>query len=254
MLKALLPQDKKIFKEIVFLSYPVVLSNVSRVLMNIFDVAMVGRLGSEALAATGMGGMLVWALMSLALGMRPAVQTFSSRRLGQKKERESSVAFHNGLIMATVFALPVTFFGWSLSEKLVPFFLEDPKASSLAIDYTSIAFISLVFSVYSFVFVGFYTGIEKTKIQMTVTILSNFINLYLNAALIYGAEGIDLFFKESIPSLSFLKVMWNWTHFPAMGVKGIAIATILSQLISLIIIWSCRNMTNKSILSHCFIF
>ena len=74
---------KVCFKEIVFLSSPVVLSNISRVLMSIFDVAMVGRLGSEALAATGMGGMLVWAPMSMALGIRTAVQTVSSRRLGQ---------------------------------------------------------------------------------------------------------------------------------------------------------------------------
>ena len=55
MFKAIFPEDKNIFKELFFLSYPVVLSNVSRVLMSIFDVAMVGRLGSEALAATGMG-------------------------------------------------------------------------------------------------------------------------------------------------------------------------------------------------------
>ena len=76
--------------------------------MSIFDVAMVGRLGSEALAATGMGGMLVWAPMSMALGIRTAVQTVSSRRLGQKKEEESSKSFHNGLMMATIFAFPVT--------------------------------------------------------------------------------------------------------------------------------------------------
>ena len=197
--------------------------------MSIFDVAMVGRLGSEALAATGMGGMLVWAPMSIALGIRTAVQTFSSRRLGQKKMVESSVAFHNGLIMATVFAFPVTFLGWFFSEKIVPLFLEDSITISLAIDYTSIAFIGLFFSVYSFVFVGFYTGIEKTKTHMTVTVLSNFINLYLNAALIYGSEGIELFFKESVPTLSFLKVVWSWTYFPAMGVKGAALATLIAS-------------------------
>ena len=230
MFKAIFPEDKNIFKEVVFLSYPVVLSNVSRVLMSIFDVAMVGRLGSEALAATGMGGMLVWAPMSIALGIRTAVQTFSSRRLGQKKEKESSIAFHNGLIMATVFAFPVTFFGWSLSEKIVPLFLEDIKTISLAIDYTSIAFIGLFFSVYSFVFVGFYTGIEKTRIHMTVTVLSNLINLYLNAALIYGSEGIILFFRETMPSLSFLKILWSWTYFPAMGVKGAALATLIASI------------------------
>ncbi len=229
MFRALFPQDKKIFKEIVLLSYPVVLSNISRVLMSIFDVAMVGRLGSEALAATGMGGMLVWAPMSIALGIRTAVQTFSSRRLGQKKTVESSVAFHNGLIMATAFAFPVTFLGWSFSEKIVPLFLGDSVTISLAIDYTSIAFIGLFFSVYSFVFVGFYTGIEKTRIHMTVTVLSNFINLYLNAALIYGSEGIELFFKESVPTLSFLKVVWSWTYFPAMGVKGAALATLIAS-------------------------
>ena len=91
--------------------------------MSIFDVAMVGRLGSEAPAATGMGGMLVWAPMSMALGIRTAVQTVSSRRLGQKKEEESSKAFHNGLIMATVFAFPVTLIGWVSAIKLFHCFL-----------------------------------------------------------------------------------------------------------------------------------
>ena len=64
---------------------------------------------------------------------------------------------------------------------------------------------------------------------MTVTVLSNFINLYLNAALIYGSEGIELFFKESVPTLSFLKVVWSWTYFPAMGVKGAALATLIAS-------------------------
>ena len=198
--------------------------------MSIFDVAMVGRLGSEALAATGMGGMLVWAPMSMALGIRTAVQTVSSRRLGQKKEEESSKSFHNGLIMATIFAFPVTLIGWSYADQIVPLFLEDQTTIFLAVEYTSIAFISLLFSVYSFVFVGFYTGVEKTKIHMTVTIISNIINLYLNAALIYGSEGVELFFREVLPSLSFLKAAWGWTYFPAMGVKGAAYATLVASV------------------------
>ena len=229
MFKVFLPNDKKIFREIIFLSYPVVLSNVSRVLMSIFDVAMVGRLGPEALAATGMGGMLVWAPMSIALGIRTAVQTVSSRRLGQKKERESGIAFHNGLIMATVFSVPITIIGWKWAEEIVPFFLSDPLAIELAIEYTTVVFISLLFSVYSFVFVGFYTGVEKTKLHMTVTVVSNLINLYLNAALIYGSEGIEVFFKEALPSFSFLSVLWSWTTFPAMGVKGAATATLIAS-------------------------
>ncbi len=198
--------------------------------MSMFDVAMVGRLGPEALAATGMGGMLVWALMSAALGIRTAVQTVASRRLGQNKEKESGASFHNGLVMATIFGLPISFFGWFWAKDLVPFFINDPIATSLAIDYTSIAFVSLLFSVYSFVFIGFYTGIEKTKLHMTVTITSNIINLYLNAALIYGSDGIEVFFRDVLPQISFLSVLWKWTSFPALGVKGAAIATLIASV------------------------
>ena len=57
---------------------------------------MVGRLGPEALAATGMGGMLVWGALSLVLGIRTSVQTIASRRLGQNKTRECINALNNG--------------------------------------------------------------------------------------------------------------------------------------------------------------
>ena len=110
-----------------------------------------------------------------------------------------------------------------------PLFINDPVATEIATDYTSIAFISLLFSVYGFVFVGFYTGIEKTKLHMTVTITSNIINLYLNAALIYGSGGIETFFQEVLPQVSFLSILWKWTAFPALGVKGAAIATLVAS-------------------------
>ena len=89
MHRLIFPQDKAISKEVFVLAYPVVLSNLSRVLMSVVDVAMVGRLGTEALAATGMGSMMFWGALSLALGIRTAVQTIAARRLGQGLLQES---------------------------------------------------------------------------------------------------------------------------------------------------------------------
>ena len=89
MFKLIFPQDKAISKEILNLALPVILSNLSRVLMSMVDVAMVGRLVAEALAATGMGAMLFWGALSLVLGIRTAVQTVSSRRLGQNIDHEA---------------------------------------------------------------------------------------------------------------------------------------------------------------------
>ncbi|MCS5622037.1 MAG: MATE family efflux transporter, partial [Nitrospinaceae bacterium] len=230
MFRFIFPQDKAVSKEVFSLAFPVILSNLSRVLMSMADVAMVGRLGAEALAATGMGAMLFWGALSLVLGIRTAVQTVASRRLGQKIDHEAGTALHNGLIMATLYALPVSLAGWLWAKDILPFFIDDATATPLAVDYTGIVFISLLFSAYSFVFQGFFTGVEKTKIHMTVTITSNVINVYLNAGLIYGSEGVKFFFTETAPSLSFISHLWQWTSFPAMGVKGAAIATLVASL------------------------
>ena len=198
--------------------------------MSVVDVAMVGRLGAAALAATGMGAMLFWGALSLVIGIRTGVQTVASRRLGQKKYNQCGTALHNGLFMATVYGFPVSIAGWWLAKDFIPCIINDTKATSLTIEYSSIIFLGLLFSAYSFVFQGFYTGVEKTKIHMRVSITSNIVNVYLNAGLIYGSEGVKIFFSENVPSLTFLSHLWQWTVFPAMGVKGAAIATVVASL------------------------
>ena len=102
--------------------------------MSLIDVAMVGRLGAASIAATGVGGMLFWGALSVVMGIRTAVQTITSRRLGQNKSIECGTAFHNGLIMATLYSLPVSILGWFGAKNLVPFFIDDHDATNLAIE------------------------------------------------------------------------------------------------------------------------
>ena len=77
--------NKSISRQIIILAIPIIFSNLSRVIMSLADMAMVSRLGVNALAATGMGSLLLWMIMSIGIGVRTAVQTVSARRLGQKK-------------------------------------------------------------------------------------------------------------------------------------------------------------------------
>ena len=132
--------------------------------------------------------------------------------------------------MATVYGLPMSVVGWLWAKDIIPFFINDKIATPLAVDYVSIVFIGLLFSAYSFVFQGFYTGIERTKVHLSVTIASNLINLYLNVGLIYGSIGVSRFFSEVAPQLSAFSFLWNWTYFPALGVKGAAIATLIASV------------------------
>ena len=72
------PKDKKLFKHIFVLATPVIISNLSRVLMGIVDMAMVGVLGASSLAAVGMAGMVTWVPMSLGISLRTSTQAIVS--------------------------------------------------------------------------------------------------------------------------------------------------------------------------------
>ena len=85
MLKYIFNPDKKILKEVFFLSLPIILSNISRVVMELIDMLMINRLGKiDLFNGVAMGGILVWVPMSLAIGIRIATQTISARRYGER--------------------------------------------------------------------------------------------------------------------------------------------------------------------------
>ena len=198
--------------------------------MSLVDVAMVGHLGSEALAATGMGGMLAWGALSIVLGIRTSVQTITSRRLGQKKTKECINALINGFILASAYALPISILGCSYGYLIIPLFIDDTLTTPIAISYFSISSIGIFFNALSFVFQGFYTGIEKTKIHLNVTIVSNVINAYLNAGLIYGKQGLVNVLGLEKTSFFDFSNFWFWADFDGMGVSGAAIGTLISSI------------------------
>lgn len=220
-------KDSQIASEVKNLATPVIISNISRTMMSFVDVMMVGHLGSKALAATGMGSMVVWTVISFAVGIRTATQTISSRRLGQKKNNECGVALRNGLLLSVVYALPVSVLGYFYTEEIISMLLNEKTVISLATDYVSFALYGVFFSAACFVFQGFYTGIEKTKIHMKVTITSNLLNVYLNAGFIYGSEGVEAFFQNI--NVHVLSKAWTVFSFPALGVAGAAVATVCAS-------------------------
>ena len=228
--KYIFPQDKKIFKAVWFLALPVIISNLSRVLMSLVDVAMVGHLGPEALAATGMGGMLMWGALSLVLGIRTSVQTVAARRLGQNKKEECIKALNNGFLLAAGYSLPISLLGWAYGVDIIPLFIVDDITTPLAISYFSISSVGLFFNAISFVFQGFYTGIEKTRVLLNVTITSNIINAYLNAGLIYGKQAVGNIFNDFFYGYVDVSMFWFWADFEGQGVTGAAIGTLIASV------------------------
>jgi len=229
MFSFFLPKDKKLFKYIFVLALPVIISNTSRVLMGVVDLIMIGHLGASAIAAVGIAGMVGWTFISLGIAFRTGTQSFVSRRLGEKKYLHCSIALWNMLTLSFFIGLPLTFLVCYNIDLIMSLFISkvnNVEAFSLSVDYAYYNFLSLFFLYASFVFQGFYTGIEKTKIHMKATLSSNIVNLYLNFGLIFGTDKI----VENLDGTMFsiLSNLWSFYYFPELGVKGAAIGTMVA--------------------------
>jgi len=222
------PKDKKLFKHIFILAIPVIISNISRVLMGLLDTIMVGHLGANAIAAVGMASMVTWAAMSIGIAFRTGTQTVVSRRLGQKKYEECGIAFRNMHFFVFIFGIPLTYLCYSNTNQIMSFFLKEETALKLSVEYSLFIYLSLYFIYASFVFQGFYTGVEKTKIHMKVVLASNLLNFYLNTGLIFGSNKIDEFL--SVTPFYFFDFLWVPFNFPELGVKGAAIGTLVATI------------------------
>ena len=196
--------------------------------MGLLDTIMVGHLGANAIAAVGMASMVTWAAMSIGIAFRTGTQTVVSRRLGQKKYEECGIAFRNMHFFVFIFGIPLTYLCYSNTNQIMSFFLKEETALKLSVEYSLFIYLSLYFIYASFVFQGFYTGVEKTKIHMKVVLASNLLNFYLNTGLIFGSNKIDEFL--SVTPFYFFDFLWVPFNFPELGVKGAAIGTLVATI------------------------
>ena len=218
-------------KKVFLLGLPIIISNLSRTLMDLADMAMVAGIdnGANALAAVGFSGMLVWIVLSMGLSIRTCTQTIASRRVGQKKYPECSLALRNGQILALFLGLPLSILGYFFAPQIMSTLITQQEILSFSIDYSRYALLGIYFVLAAFAFQGFYNAIEMTTIHMKVVLISNVINVYLNAGLIYGSQNVNNFLSYyGIEKISFL---WQFFNFPELGVKGAGIATLLSSFI-----------------------
>ncbi len=243
--RIILPTDPAISRRVLTLAFPIILGNLSRVLMNVVDVAMVGRLGAKSLAAVGLGAVLIWTILSIGVAFRTGVQTVTARRYGQKRFSDCGLALNSGLALASIVGVIFSMMGYKMAGVAIRFLIDDPDVIPLAIVYTQWSFVGAACITIGYAFQGFYNGVERTRIHMEVTIVSNILNIYLDAGLIFGnARLTEMLASSPVGDISFLSVLWSPFDFPALGVEGAAIAT-LCAAVWMIIHYTLRGFTQE---------
>ena len=199
------------YKSIWKVSYPIILSGVAQNIVNVTDTAFLGRYGMVELGAAGNAGIFYMVLMMIGFGFTIGCQIIIGRRNGEGNHHQIGELFNAGLF----FLLPVSLLLFVFVKLFTPEILSSVVASEnilqASIDYLSIRSYGLFFAFFNFLFIAFYTGTTNTKVLTKATFIQAGVNVVLDYLLIFGKFG-----------------------FPEMGIKGAALASVISEVIALL--------------------
>lgn len=204
-----------LYKSLITLAVPIMLSNLLQMLYNLVDAFFLGRIGKEAVSAPAIAFNLIFFLSVFGLGFALAGTTLISQSKG--KGDQEKVDFYLGqttsLLMMTsvVIALVGTLSArWILLALQVP---EDAFEPTYA--YISIIFAGLPFMFMSFVLQSAFQGLGDSMTPLKVQLVTIIINVGLDPIFIFG-----------------------WGPIPRMETAGAATATIIARGIgSVVALW-----------------
>ncbi len=210
---------RSMFKDRIFLStlmtlgIPVVIQHLFSSFINMVDVVMIGRLGEVSISAVGLANQLFFVLVLLVYGINSGGAIFVAQFWGSKERLSIHKTVGVSLSISIAGAFLFTLAAIVLPVLVLSFFTTDSQVVQVGTDYLKIVGWSYVFTAVTFSFAISSRSVGDAKLPMKASIISLVVNTALNWILIFGHLG-----------------------FPALGVKGAAIATVIARFIELSII------------------
>ncbi|MCG8420328.1 MAG: MATE family efflux transporter [Proteobacteria bacterium] len=210
------------------LALPVVLARSSQSVIGFCDALMISPLGEDALAATTMGAVNVFALIILPIGMAFIVQSFASQLYGKGDLLGARRYAWYGLVLAGLVAL-LALAAIPLIGPVLSLFPHQPSVREAMTDYLTIRIYAVGAVVATEVLGNWYGGLGNTRLHMFASMVAMVLNVALNWLLIQGNLG-----------------------FPALGVEGAAWASVIASwaafaLLALVFLmkWAGASVSGK---------
>lgn len=188
------------------LAWPTIVSLATQTAVRWADFAMVGSLGSDALAAVGLGGQVYWLIQSLGMLVPTGLVAVLSRAIGAKDQALADASLRQGLLLAGVIGLVSTFAFLPFTDLSIELYGVKGAVVSQGSAYVYWLLWGTVPLSLAMVFGTALRAAGDSRTPLYIGLLTNLINLLLNWILIYG----------------------NWGA-PQLGVAGAAIASSLSM-------------------------
>ena len=209
-----------IMDKLISFALPLMVSGILQLMFNAVDIVVVGRFsGSQALAAVGSTTALINVFTNLFIGVSLGANVLAARFYASGKHKEMSETVHTAITLALISGIVMAVVGlvfsrWALEVMGTP---SDVIGQSTL--YMRIYFLGMPFFMLYNYGAAILRAVGDTKRPLMFLIIAGVINALLNLFLVIAFH---------------------------MGVAGVAIATVVSQLISCILVLICLYMTDSS--------
>ncbi len=195
------------------LAVPAMVGTLFQTLYNVVDTFFAGKISPEALSALSKSFPIYFIIIATSIGVTVAGTSLIGNSIGEKDNKKTLNYFSHIIYYGILISIFITFLGLYFSEPVFFLMGSTEEVAYLGLEYTNIIYSG------SFLFIlvvslnSLLHAEGDTKTYRNVLVLSFLLNIILNPILIFG-----------------------FLFIPAFGVKGIGIATIISQLVSFLII------------------
>lgn len=205
--------------KLISFSLPLMLSGILQLAFNAVDIIVVGRFtGSSALAAVGSTTALINVFTNLFIGISLGANVLAARFFAAGREKEMSETVHTAIAMALVSGIVMAFVGVFFARDAL--MLMDTPADVIGQSalYMRIYFVGMPFFMLYNYGAAILRAVGDTKRPLLFLVISGTVNALLNLFLVIAFD---------------------------MGVAGVAIATVISQLISCVLVLRCLCLTQS---------
>ena len=220
----IIERNKALFKSVLLIAVPIMIQNGFTNFVNLLDNIMVGRLGTEPMSGVAIVNQLSFVFALCIFGGFSGAGIFTAQYYGKNDAEGIRSTFRFKLILGAVLTSVAIAVFLLFGDKLIGYFLsESPDGGDLlaALAYAEEYLRIMLIGLPAFAMVQAYASTLRecgqTVVPMKAGVAAVLVNLVFNYLLIYGKLG-----------------------FPALGVRGAAIATVISRYVeaSIVMIWT----------------
>lgn len=210
--------EGSIRKQLFNLAIPIMGTSFVQMAYSLTDMAWVGRIGSEAVAAIGAVGILTWMLQSFSLLNKVGAEVTVGQSIGSGNQQEAKAYAAHNLTLALIFSLMWGVIFFSLATPIVSLYKLSPEISVKAVEYLRIVSTAFPFVFLASAFTGVHNAAGLSKIPFYISGAGLALNMLLDPLFI---------------------LLFGW------GTAGAAYATWLSQCMVILLFVYQLKVRNK---------